>query len=458
MKYIFFLIATTCSFVANCQYYHSGYNLINSNPRFLHTASLPHANDFSYPCCGSPTPNCWTFQTPLTNPGAPRTRPGLEISHGTPNFTYYGDAGCLYMEDDARPDINLGHGILIEAKFEAHEEYVISFALCCDHPQGALTNLSNGYLRFAIPDGRPFNRTFAHCGDQIPSGVTLLASRDFTGTFNRFFQQFTLTPTGNSDYLWIYPKNVIWGTGLTSAALEYVAIQKKCSTGPCINLVDNPIPAKNYTNLCINAGSWNNGYSPLTTTIDPTSNTSFHASSYVSIVENFVANPGAGGSFVAEIRPTACDILDCATFYGTPGHPTIVQQCNGERNRCTDVGLGSKPGRQENNAENIGQNSAIQNSLSSSASALTITENQEKFSKFIIHPNPTTGTFTVHAPKRKNYTIRVMNILGTTVYEEKIEYEDNMTIQLDNSLPSGNYTIYINGEGIRHVEKLVLSK
>lgn len=75
-----------------------------------------------------------------------------------------------------------------------------------------------------------------------------------------------------------------------------------------------------------------------------------------------------------------------------------------------------------------------------------------------IHPNPSSGSFTIQTPQSGNYTIRVMNLVGSTVYEGKMEGEQKKSIQLDSGLPPGNYTIHINGDGLRHIEKLVITK
>lgn len=75
-----------------------------------------------------------------------------------------------------------------------------------------------------------------------------------------------------------------------------------------------------------------------------------------------------------------------------------------------------------------------------------------------IYPNPTTGAFHIEIPQRGNYTLRVMNMLGSTVYEGNMADEQKKSIQLDNNLPPGNYTLHISGDGLRHVERITLTK
>lgn len=73
-----------------------------------------------------------------------------------------------------------------------------------------------------------------------------------------------------------------------------------------------------------------------------------------------------------------------------------------------------------------------------------------------IYPNPSTGSFNIEIPQKGNYTIRVMNLIGSTVYEGKMTDEQKKAVQLDQNLPPGNYTIHISGDGLRHVEKITL--
>jgi len=85
-------------------------------------------------------------------------------------------------------------------------------------------------------------------------------------------------------------------------------------------------------------------------------------------------------------------------------------------------------------------------------------KNKMFIARIRIYPNPTTSTFHIEMPQRGSYSLRVMNILGTTVYEGKMADEQRKSIQLDNNLPPGNYTIHISGDGLRHVERITLTK
>jgi hypothetical protein len=75
-----------------------------------------------------------------------------------------------------------------------------------------------------------------------------------------------------------------------------------------------------------------------------------------------------------------------------------------------------------------------------------------------VYPNPTSGSFTVQVPQKGVYQLNVTNMLGEVVYRSEIENDRKKEIQLDQALPSGNYTIHINGGNLRHVQKLTILK
>lgn len=75
-----------------------------------------------------------------------------------------------------------------------------------------------------------------------------------------------------------------------------------------------------------------------------------------------------------------------------------------------------------------------------------------------IHPNPTTGSFTIQLPIAEDCEIRITNIMGATVYLSSMKGEQKKQIQLDGGLPAGNYTLQLRGKTINHIEKLVLTK
>lgn len=75
-----------------------------------------------------------------------------------------------------------------------------------------------------------------------------------------------------------------------------------------------------------------------------------------------------------------------------------------------------------------------------------------------IYPNPGTGLFNIELPLKGNYEIRVLNTLGSVVHSSTLAGQSNTSIQLDERLQNGHYTVHISGQGIRHVEKITLIK
>lgn len=71
-----------------------------------------------------------------------------------------------------------------------------------------------------------------------------------------------------------------------------------------------------------------------------------------------------------------------------------------------------------------------------------------------IYPNPNTGTFIIELPDNGSYEIRVMNMVGSTVYETVMKNERKKEITLNRLLPAGNYTIQISNSNARYIEKL----
>lgn len=74
-----------------------------------------------------------------------------------------------------------------------------------------------------------------------------------------------------------------------------------------------------------------------------------------------------------------------------------------------------------------------------------------------IHPNPNSGSFKIKFAEHSTYDINIVNVVGSTVYSEKVTGQQT-DIQLDNKLPSGTYTVQILGEGVRHVERITVTR
>ncbi len=133
-----------------------------------------------------------------------------------------------------------------------------------------------------------------------------------------------------------------------------------------------------------------------------------------------------------------------------------VADCAGPEEGDDGGGGGnSKPGRNSQGLLHFADQNQPYDDVNS---VNAIATNQLSTNPLNIYPNPTTGSFNIEIPQRGNYTIRVMNILGSTVYEGKMADEQKKSILLDSNLPPGNYTLHISGDGLRHVERITLTK
>lgn len=73
-----------------------------------------------------------------------------------------------------------------------------------------------------------------------------------------------------------------------------------------------------------------------------------------------------------------------------------------------------------------------------------------------IYPNPTVGQFTIKLSQKGDYTVRVLNIVGSSIYEDEINDTQEKIIFLNANLPPGNYTVQVFGNSVSYVEKITL--
>lgn len=71
-----------------------------------------------------------------------------------------------------------------------------------------------------------------------------------------------------------------------------------------------------------------------------------------------------------------------------------------------------------------------------------------------IYPNPNSGSFTLELPTKGSYEVQVVTMIGTTIYKQTFNNTQKANIELNNSLPNGNYSVHIIGDGMRHIEKI----
>ncbi len=74
-----------------------------------------------------------------------------------------------------------------------------------------------------------------------------------------------------------------------------------------------------------------------------------------------------------------------------------------------------------------------------------------------VYPNPTTGLFNVDF--KKATTIKVVDVLGATVYEQKIDQNSAATVTIDlANLSNGIYFVYVMDEQKSSKRKIILNK
>lgn len=88
---------------------------------------------------------------------------------------------------------------------------------------------------------------------------------------------------------------------------------------------------------------------------------------------------------------------------------------------------------------------------------------RQKEIKFSVFPNPTTGEFTIFIEstnQKDDFTIRVFDAFGKSVYEEKkagVDFPTELNYRLNTDLPRGVYTLVMEtGRGVTATEQMIL--
>jgi len=77
---------------------------------------------------------------------------------------------------------------------------------------------------------------------------------------------------------------------------------------------------------------------------------------------------------------------------------------------------------------------------------------------FAVYPNPSNGIVTMSVVEMGNYSVRIYNVLGTTLIEDEIYFNQNrkQTLNLQN-LEGGMYFIEIQSDGAKQIQKIRIS-
>lgn len=347
-------------------------------------------------------------------------------SHGTPSYNI--SANTIFMFS-----VNgIGEGVFGGFEFTQDDIYVVELGLSSfNNPNNSgsiIVQATTGLTQSAL----------ISCGDNEPtpsSSQTIgISNQSSFSTLTEVV--FTFTPTQDFSQIWIFP-NTEESTQV-DVILDYVRI-KKCGLGTKV-FCDGVIPPNPTTThvweyiLAGNTACTPNGSLVY---VNPADQTRLFPSKAADLVNAFSAHPNSTGYLLVEPKSANCII----GVYG-----------DGERDILCRLAGSAKPGKQNSEINNFHSpaDSSLSNNNIHNGNILT--------SGIRIYPNPTTGSFNIEMLQMGNYTIRVINLIGSTVYEGKMTDEQKKSIQLDQNLPPGNYTIHISGDGLRHVEKITLTK
>jgi hypothetical protein len=137
-------------------------------------------------------------------------------------------------------------------------------------------------------------------------------------------------------------------------------------------------------------------------------------------------NVSYGGKFLAEIVP--CGRKPCIYVHNKPLHK------NGNEDQLSDpVIMASIPGQFS-------------------------TPSGEIRKPVEVYPNPNAGNFTVELNADGLFDIKIINMMSSVVYESKINGGKAHSIDLSPHLPGGTYILQVTGKGLKHIDKITLTR
>jgi hypothetical protein len=327
-------------------------------------------------------------------------------SHGTPQIsgTTNDDMYVFFSP-------NSGEGIVGGYRFTVGEAYCIQVRLVAEDYRGGQLTLSTGNLPMAISISACQQPT------NLPSGVQSIGSMNASDGLVKYFEY---EPTVNTTLLSVFPES---NGDRTDVWIDRIDIMDACVNNKCFT--NGLVAPAIYDAKHICAGSSFGG--PSMVVNDPNSVTEFRASREITIADNFLATANSGNYFLADVN-----IFNCYCF------PDVAYK-----------GSNSGSGQQSPPMEQWGDGD-------SSYSAQGVLK--ERHAGVKIFPNPSAGSFTIQSNVKSNFRLKVVNMVGEIIYQSEMVDEMRKDVSLPSSIPSGNYTIHINGDNSSYVEKLTITK
>ncbi|MFA6058769.1 MAG: T9SS type A sorting domain-containing protein [Taibaiella sp.] len=362
--------------------------------------------------------NNWNdgFQCGIWNTFSDFTVQNWVRSHGTPNFQIPSE-GAPSNNNIVLWTGGIGsEGILGGYEFKKSQAYCVKVNLASWTLNGLTTDrfyvyACSGLIRNLILDG--------DCTSVMPSlppGAELIGiGSKQTNNYFPFIpttnnnQLFIVFPSGEGDWDWI--------------AISEVVVTSFCRQSLIFD--NGQIPPAAYSAAYIYAGT-SAGTGSITVTNDPNAQTKLTGSSKVILQPNFVATASNNGSFTANIAP--CPSLQCGNVI-------------------------PRPAQESNNYDPI----------SDQKSRLLFQSLKEKNKPFaaknvLIAPNPNNGNFIVKYPENTDSEIKIVNLLGTVIYQTNLKNERAKEIELSTKVVSGTYIIQITGKDFNLTERIVIIK
>lgn len=269
--------------------------------------------------------------------------------------------------------------------------------------------------------------------------------------------------------LWIFVESD-FADAYTKAVIDYVIV---CPvSGPGAIYATGYIPYGTTSSRSFNIGSSFGGSGTVSNYWGMQTELVAENSINISPITSIIISPNTGGTFLAKIGgpiytcPNASNNCNIASYAYSTSIDSLNRSCEDIDSNLVDSTLLAANANNDQETINIiyeyldGYNCESFTSMQKYTSSSSYNPRAKRtiYTSISVHPNPTTGSFTIQLPIAEDCEVRITNIMGATVYQSSMKGEQKKQIQLDGGLPAGNYTLQLRGKTINHIEKLVLTK